>query len=165
MALVSQEPREVINYIVLDYKLGPNFLYRITTGLVKSQFSTKAINTLVLLIFLFILSNLNSQQIKLDYHVKFSPNEIKIDGIADEDSWKTANKMNTNWQHFPNETNEFNNPTEVRILFDNENIYLLCKSFSKSKDYVIPSLKWDFSGAASDKVNFLFDTFSDGNNA
>ena len=26
-------------------------------------------------------------------------------------------------------------------------------------------LKWDFSGAASDKVNFLFDTFSDGNNA
>ena len=39
------------------------------------------------------------------------------------------------------------------------------KSFSKSKDYVIPSLKWDFSGAASDKVNFLFDTFSDANNA
>ena len=149
----------------MDYKLGPNFIYRITIDLVKSQFSPKAINTLVLLIFLLIFSNLNSQQMKLEYHVKFSTNEIKIDGIADEDSWKTANKMNTNWQHFPKENNQFNNPTEVRILFDNENIYLLCKSFSKSKDYVIPSLKWDFSGAASDKVNFLFDTFSDGNNA
>lgn len=147
------------------YKLCPNFIYRITIDLVKSQFSPKAIKTLVLLIFLLILSNLNSQQMKLEYHVKFSTNEIKIDGIADEDSWGTANKMNTNWQHFPNENNQFNNPTEVRILFDSENIYLLCKSFSKSKDYVIPSLKWDFSGAASDKVNFLFDTFSDGNNA
>ena len=112
-----------------------------------------------------MISILNSQQNKLDYHVKFSPNEIIIDGIADENSWKTANKMNANWQHFPNETNEFKNPTEVRILFDNENIYLLCKSFSKTNDYVIPSLKWDFSGTASDKVNFLFDTFSDGNNA
>ena len=112
-----------------------------------------------------MISILNSQQNKLDYHVKFSLNEIIIDGIADENSWKTAKKMNANWQHFPNETNEFKNPTEVRILFDNENIYLLCKSFSKTNDYVIPSLKWDFSGAASDKVNFLFDTFSDGNNA
>ena len=82
----------------MDYKLGPNFIYRITIDLVKSQFSPKAINTLVLLIFLLIFSNLNSQQMKLEYHVKFSTNEIKIDGIADEDSWKTANKMNTNWQ-------------------------------------------------------------------
>ena len=112
-----------------------------------------------------MISILNSQQKKLDYHVKFSQNKIIIDGVADENSWKTAKKMNANWQHFPSETDEFNNPTEVKILFDNENIYLLCKSFSKTNDYIIPSLKWDFSGAASDKVNFLFDTFSDGNNA
>ena len=117
------------------------------------------------MVFLLIITNLNSQQKKLDYNVKFASNRIKIDGVADENSWKLADKMYTNWQHFPNETNEFNNPTELRILFDDKNIYLLCKSFSKSKDYVIPSLKWDFSGAASDKVNFLFDTFSDGNNA
>ena len=136
-----------------------------STGLVKLISLFNPICTPILLIFLLILTNLNSQQKKLDYHVKFSSNEIKIDGIDDENSWKTANKMYANWQHFPNETDEFNNPTEVRILFDDKNIYLLCKSFSKSKDYVIPSLKWDFSGAASDKVNFLFDTFSDGNNA
>ena len=61
----------------MDYKLGPNFIYRITIDLVKSQFSPKAINTLVLLIFLLIFSNLNSQQMKLEYHVKFSTNEIK----------------------------------------------------------------------------------------
>ena len=71
----------------------------------------KSINLLVSFILLLILTNLNSQQNKLDYHVKFSPNEIIIDGIADENSWKTANKMNANWQHFPNETNDFNNPT------------------------------------------------------
>ena len=133
--------------------------------LLKLQSKIKSINTKVLLILLFIITNLNSQQNKLDYNVKFSSNEIRIDGVADENSWKSADKMYANWQHFPNETDEFNNPTEVKILFDNQNIYLLCKSFSKTKDYVVPSLKWDFSGAASDKVNFLFDTFSDGNNA
>ena len=141
------------------------FYIKITTDFLKFHLSSKVINSLVLLFFLFMLSILNSQQKKLDYHIKFSPNEIIIDGVADENSWKKANKMNANWQHFPNETNEFNNPTEVRILFDDENIYLLCKSFSKTSDYVIPSLKWDFSGAASDKVNFLFDTSSAGNNA
>ena len=149
----------------MDYSLGPTFFLKINTYLIKFQLSGKVINSLFSIIFLLILSILNSQQKKLEYHVKFSLNEIKIDGIADDNSWKTANKMNANWQHFPNETNEFNNPTEVKILFDNENIYLLCKSFSKTNDYVIPSLKWDFSGIASDKVNFLFDTFSDGNNA
>ena len=96
-----------------------------------------ALITLISIIFLLMLSFLNSQQNKLDYHVKFSLNEIIIDGIADENSWKTANKMNANWQHFPNETNEFKNPTEVRILFDDENIYLLCKSFSKTNEYLI----------------------------
>ena len=60
--------------------------------------------TPISLIFLLILTNLNSQQKKLDYNVKFSSNEIKIDGIDDENSWKTANKMYANWQHFPNET-------------------------------------------------------------
>ena len=91
----------------------------------KSLFN--AIYLKISLIFLLILTNLNSQQKKLDYHVKFSSNEIKIDGIEDENSWETANKMYANWQHFPNETDEFNNPTEVRILFDDKNIYLLCK--------------------------------------
>ena len=43
--------------------------------------------------------------------LNFSSNEIKIDGIDDE-FMKTANKMYANWQHFPNETDEFNNPTE-----------------------------------------------------
>ena len=57
------------------------------------------------MVFLLIITNLNSQQKKLDYNVKFASNEIKIDGVADENSWKLADKMYTNWQHFPNETN------------------------------------------------------------
>tara|TARA_S200000501_G_scaffold149170_1_gene140688 strand:- start:534 stop:2852 length:2319 start_codon:yes stop_codon:yes gene_type:complete len=160
----NQVQKQETKYTVLDYKIVPSFSNTILNYLLKLLFLIKDILTPYSLIFL-ILSNLNSQQKKIEYHVKFSTNNIKIDGVVDEDSWKRANKMYANWQHFPNETKEFNNPTELRILFDDENIYLLCKSFSKTNDYVIPSLKWDFSGAASDKVNFLFDTFSDGNNA
>ena len=86
----------------MDYKLSHIFYKKITTDFLKFHLSSKVFNSLVLLVFLFMLSILNSQQKKLDYHVKFSPNEIIIDGVADENSWKKANKMNANWQHFPN---------------------------------------------------------------
>lgn len=96
-------------------------------------------------------------------NVKFISSTITIDGIGMEEAWKTADSTYANWRHFPDESADFKNPTQLKMLFDDKNIYLLCKAFSASDDYVIPSLKWDFSGKASDKINFVFDTFSDGN--
>ena len=54
--------------------------------LVKLLHIVKSINNKVLMVFLLIITNLNSQQKKLDYNVKFASNEIKIDGVADENS-------------------------------------------------------------------------------
>ncbi|MGB1362834.1 MAG: DUF5916 domain-containing protein, partial [Flavobacteriaceae bacterium] len=96
-------------------------------------------------------------------NVKFTSSVITIDGNDLEEAWKTADSTYARWTHFPNESTDFKNPTQLKMLYDDKNIYLMCKAFSVSDDYVIPSLKWDFSGKASDKINFVFDTFSDGN--
>lgn len=98
-----------------------------------------------------------------EMEVKFTTSEITVDGNDMEDAWKMADSTYAGWRHFPDVTTDFNNPTQLKLLFDDKNLYLLCKAFSVSDDYIIPSLKWDFSGVAADKINFLFDTFSDGN--
>lgn len=118
---------------------------------------------LAVLIYLILSFKGFTQETYPKMNVKFISSTITIDGIGMEEAWKTADSTYANWRHFPDESADFKNPTQLKMLFDDKNIYLLCKAFSASDDYVIPSLKWDFSGKASDKINFVFDTFSDGN--
>ena len=117
--------------------------------------------------FLFVLVNYNtySQEIQKEYLVKFISKEIKIDGIDDDLAWSEAESSETQWTSFPAVTNEFESKTFIKMLYDENYIYVLCKAFTKNDNFVIQSLRWDFSGRAADKINLAFDTFSDGNNA
>ena len=42
------------------------------------------------------------------------------------------------------------------MLYDDSFIYVLCKAFTKNDNFVIQSLRWDFSGRAADKINLAF---------
>lgn len=99
---------------------------------------------------------------RLEVHYILNP--IKVDG-KEETLWETAEETQLDWQHFPINSTNVEHPTTLKILFDDQNIYLLCKAYSSSDQYITPSLRRDFSGAASDKINFTFDTYSDGNTA
>ncbi len=125
----------------------------------------KKIKILLLLKFLFITSQIISQDLVPEYIVKFTSLPIMIDGNDNDLPWDSTNSINTQWTNFPNVTNDFESPTQVKMLYDDRYIYILCKAITKNKNFVIPSLRWDFSGRASDKINLAFDTFSDGNNA
>ena len=98
-----------------------------------------------------------------EMNVRYTLSAITIDGNDLEEAWKTADSTFTNFRYFPDNKSDFKNKTQLKILYDDKNIYLMCKAYSISNKYVIPSLKWDFSGRAADKINFVFDTFSDGN--
>ncbi|MGA0444626.1 MAG: DUF5916 domain-containing protein [Flavobacteriaceae bacterium] len=95
----------------------------------------------------------------------FTNYNILIDGSPSEEVWNTAEVATTRWQHFPTESQSISQPTEVRILYDEKNLYILCKAYSVTNKYITPSLRRDFSGGASDKINFVIDTYSDGINA
>ena len=116
-------------------------------------------------LFIIVSYALYSQQDENDYIIKFTSKEIKIDGKDDDLGWSDANSTSTQWTNFPSVTNEFESKTFIKMLYDENFIYVLCKAFTKNDNFVIQSLRWDFSGRAADKLNLAFDTFSDGNNA
>ena len=118
---------------------------------------------LIVIMFLGFSQSVRGQEEFPEMSVKFISSTISIDGYDSEKVWKLADSTYINWRYFPDNENNFENKTQLKILYDNRNIYLMCKAYSISNKYVIPSLKWDFSGRAADKINFVFDTFSDGN--
>ena len=95
----------------------------------------------------------------------YTTEKITLDGNDKETVWSTVQAAQTHWQHFPMESQDIAQPTEVKVVFDDENLYILCKAYSLSDQYITPSLRRDFSGGASDKINFVLDTYSDGINA
>ena len=123
------------------------------------------LNYLISCLFILVSYAFYSQQDQNEYTVKFTSNKINIDGLDNESSWDSSHSIFTNWTFFPNVSDQFDSPTELKIVYDDTNIYILAKAFTKNNNFVIPSLRWDFPGRSSDCINLLFDTFSDGNNA
>ncbi len=100
-----------------------------------------------------------------EVHVKWVEEEISIDGLLDEDVWRTADVATDFWQYFPTDTLLSTSQTEIRMLFDEKFLYVGIKVYSLGDNYVVPSLKRDFSARANDNISMMFDTYRDGSNA
>ena len=120
-------------------------------------------NSLFLLYFMFICLFLQSQN--KSTLAKYTDEEIKIDGVLDEVSWNNLLPATDFYQYFPTDTARAKNQVEIKFLFNDRNLYVGIKVYAKAKDYIIPSLRRDFRGGASDSVTLMFDTFNDGTNA
>ena len=119
---------------------------------------------ILLLIILFCLPNKIFSQ-KKEIYVRTIEEIIVIDGESNEKSWTIANEIGNFVQWFPTDSLKATNKTNVKIIRDKENIYLLIKSAINKKEYVIESLRRDWGGRALDGVSFTFDTFNDNTNA
>ncbi len=96
---------------------------------------------------------------------KYSTNEIKLDGILDESIWLEAEKATDFWQFFPKDSVKATYPTEVQVVYNEETLYIGIRAEAPSNNFVVASLKRDFSGTRNDNVTLIFDTFNDGTNA
>jgi len=112
----------------------------------------------------FLFSQLNYGQDSMQAEVKFSTQEIVIDGYGNEDVWEKADKIDDFWQWFPSDKLKAEQRTVAKFLVDDVNLYVLIKSYSKTPDYIVPSLRRDYSGAGIDNVTLILDTFMDGTN-
>ncbi len=121
---------------------------------------------LILTAILFILSiGAFSQAVCKSIHIKKINTPIKIDGVDDEVVWQQAEVANGFREVTPYDTAAAKTKTEVRLLFDDDNIYVFATCYDDiKKDYVIQSLKRDFSYPASDAFAIVFDPFSDKTN-
>jgi hypothetical protein len=91
--------------------------------------------------------------------------QVILDGILDEPVWKKHKVEAEFWEYFPVDSVKAKFQTEVYFTYDDKNIYLAAKAYSKGKDYITPSLRRDFRAGGSDNLSFVLDTFHDNNNA
>ena len=98
-------------------------------------------------------------------YVKYIDKPITIDAVLDEPEWKDAKTATNFWEYFPTDSIQAKQQVEIKMLFDDKNLYVGMKINSIDNKYVIPSLRRDFRASGNDNISLIFDTFNDGSNA
>ena len=107
-----------------------------------------------LYIFLFITSGLLiSQNEKKKIFVKYTENEIIIDGLLNETDWDLAKGVNDFYEYRPNYNNKPKNPANIKILNDDKFLYVGVKILVNKNDLRAGSLKRDFDATVSGRVS------------
>ena len=99
------------------------------------------------------------------FKVKHITEKITADAVLDEPAWSLTETATGFWEYFPTDIIIAKQQAEVKILFDDDNLYIGVKVNASGNDFVVPSLRRDFRAGGSDNITFLFDTFNDGTNA
>jgi len=108
----------------------------------------------------------NAQTEKRSVFVKKIDQEILLDGILDEAVWGLADSASDFWQLFPTDSLKAQDITEVKLLYNDTHIYIGATAKSSvGGDFIVSSLRRDYSARSNDNVTVLFDTFRDGQNA
>ena len=113
---------------------------------------------------LVISAGLNAQKINSDYvlHIRQTTDKINVDGILNEQSWKTADVAKDFYQVLPMDTGHAWAKTEVRMCYDDKNIYLSAVCYDSLKGhYVVESMRRDFSFGKNDNFLVFIDPFND----
>ena len=88
--------------------------------------------------------------------------QIKIDGIMNENSWINASVATDFFMVLPMDTSKAKVRTEVRMTYDNEHLYIMATCFhTPGQAYMVESLKRDFSFGKNDNFLLFMDPFDD----
>src|SRR5258705_9002839 len=91
---------------------------------------------------------------------------IKIDGLLDEPAWSLAQPATDFLQQQPTEGASASERTEVRVLFDDKNIYFGIRAFDSEATHInARDLVRDSSFPNDDRIEILLDTYHDRRNA
>ena len=91
--------------------------------------------------------------------------KIKIDGVLDEITWKNTALADDFFMITPIDTGKATQFSEARMSFDEENLYISIIFFNTSTqgEYVVESLKRDFSFGKNDNFLVAIDPFNNQN--
>ncbi len=120
---------------------------------------------LILFLYLNSLLGYSQQAEKRSLFVKKIDANIQLDGSLDEAVWKEADTATNFWQMFPTDSLRSTNQTEVKLLYDDTHIYIGGYAKGVASNFMVNSLRRDFSARSNDNITVLFDTFRDGQNA
>lgn len=102
---------------------------------------------------------------KYTIHINEATDKINIDGLLDEETWKSAEKTGKFQRVTPTDTGYAKAQTSVMVSHDESNIYVaaLCYDPTPGKR-PIQSLRRDFTFMGNDNFAIFFDTFNDQTN-
>ena len=119
----------------------------------------------VLAAFLLLLINqVFSQKINADYRItiKKTSQPVIVDGVADDLAWQDADVAKDFYNVLPMDTSFSRAKTEVKMAFDDENIYLIAICYHALPGrYYVESLKRDWQFGNNDNFIFFMDPFDD----
>jgi len=120
-------------------------------------------NQFIFLIIFLLAGKISAQE--KEVHVKWIDQEIELDGELNESVWSQVDPAKDFWQYFPTDTALSTSQTEIKMLYDAKYLYVGIIVYAEGDDYIVPSLRRDFSARGNDNINLLFDTYRDGSNA
>ncbi len=86
---------------------------------------------------------------------------IKIDGLIDEKAWQEAEPIGGFYQNFPTDSLPAISETEVRMVFDDDFLYVAAVCYNQGQDYIVASLKRDYQFQSTESFNLYVDTYND----
>lgn len=140
--------------------------------MIEIIFIKKTICTLILSIIFLISGNINlllSQKINSSYryHIQKTSFPVNVDGRMDEPGWQEAEVASDFYMITPMDTSYANLKTEVRMTYDDENLYLFVVNYLDEDHtgmYVVESLRRDFNFGRNDNFLIALDTYDDQTN-
>ncbi|EAR01335.1 DUF5916 domain-containing protein [Maribacter sp. HTCC2170] len=86
---------------------------------------------------------------------------IVIDGVGDDAGWKTTDVANDFFMVLPMDKGKSNEKSEIRMAYDDKNIYLLATFYNtRSGTNIVESLRRDFSFGKNDNFLLFLDPFN-----
>jgi len=118
---------------------------------------------LLLFVTAAMLAQSNADRYRI--RIKKTDETIKLDGLLDEQAWQTGDEKADRFKiNFPNDTAYTKWDSEVRLCFDDRNLYIAVTCRERRSDYTVQSLRRDFGGGTTDVINVVFDPSKDGLN-
>ena len=92
------------------------------------------------------------------YHIKKTVAPVKLDAVIGENEWDNHELITNFFNHWPNDQGRAQNQTEVKMTYDDQNLYVLAKCFDK-EERIVQSLVRDSDDDywGSDNFSVVFD--------
>jgi hypothetical protein len=95
------------------------------------------------------------------YNITKIDQAIEIDGLDNEEIWKQANVAKDFHMIWPMDTSLAKVKTEVKMMYDDKNIYIFAKNYIPVRKYTVESLRRDWAFLKNDNFEFVIDTYND----
>ena len=94
-------------------------------------------------------------------NIRKATGPITIDGTGNDSAWKDTDLATDFFMVLPMDKGKANEPTEIRMTYDEQNLYLLATFYHNLKGgYTVESLRRDFSFGKNDNFLLFMDPFN-----